>query len=260
MRNNILISEIFGSVAKLTINRPNAMNSLSSALRLALSHKFKELNEDPEVKVIILTAAGEKAFSAGIDLKELGNGQSSMIDIVGNNPLHNVGLAMDMCSKPIIGAINGATITGGLELALACDLLIASSKARFADTHALVEAVPAWGLSQRLSRLVGISRAKEMSLTGQFIDAETALSWGLINHVVKPEDLSNKTMEIAEKMSKISQAMLIRYKSLIDRGADLNLGEALVMERTEAQQAAAAVTPESIETKRQSISERNRNQ
>lgn len=260
MTANILISEQFGSVAKLTINRPDAMNSLSSKLRLALGHKFKELNENPEIKVIILTGSGKKAFSAGIDLKELGNGESSMIDIVGNNPLHNVGLAMDMCDKPIIGAINGATITGGLEVALACDLLIASSNALFADTHALVEAVPAWGLSQRLSRLVGISRAKEMSLTGQFIDAGTAQSWGLVNHVVEPEDLSSKAMEIAERMSKISQSMLIRYKSLIDRGSDLNLGEALLMERAEAQQAAAAVTPESIEKKRKSISERNRNQ
>ena len=131
------------------------------------SEVLRELDADPEVRVMILTGA-DPAFCAGLDLKELGvSGLSSDSEVIGSLPFSSL-------TKPLIGAVNGPAVTGGFELALGCDLLIASERAKFADTHARVGVVPGWGLSQRLPRLIGINRAKELSLTGNFLDAHTA--------------------------------------------------------------------------------------
>jgi enoyl-CoA hydratase len=176
-------------VAVLTLNRPEAMNALSKALRRALYDGLKALEADPEVRVIILTGAGDRAFTAGLDLKELGSDPGGMSAANAASADANPVKAIETCSKPVIGAINGVAITGGFEVALACDILIASERARFADTHARVGILPGWGLSQKLSRLIGVYRAKELSLIGNFIDAKTAEAWGLVNRVVAHEDL-----------------------------------------------------------------------
>jgi enoyl-CoA hydratase len=139
------------------------------------------------------------------------------------------------CRKPVLAAINGAAITGGLELALACDILLASTKARFADTHVRVGVIPGWGLSQRLSRLIGVSRAKEMSLSGRMIDAQTALAWGLVNRVVAPEDLLPAARALAAEIAGCDPQMVAAYKALIDDGFALPFGPALQLEQERSQ-------------------------
>ena len=136
--------------------------------------------------VAILTGAGP-AFCAGLDLREL-SGEAGGRGLAGTADLDVVG-ALTSCGKPLIGAINGVAVTGGFELALACDVLVASRAARFADTHARVGILPGWGLSQKLPRALGVYRAKALSLTGNYLDAETAERWGLVSHVVEPEAL-----------------------------------------------------------------------
>ena len=180
----MLLVEKQDGITVVTLNRPEAMNALSKAMRSALYKAMVELDADPEVSVVILTGAGERAFTAGLDLKELGSDPRAMSAANAEGADENPVKAIELCTKPVIGAINGVAITGGFEVALACDVLIASENARFADTHARVGIMPGWGLSQKLSRLIGIYRAKELSLTGNFLDAKTACDWGLVNRVV----------------------------------------------------------------------------
>jgi enoyl-CoA hydratase len=176
----VLLVERGAGVATLTLNRPEAMNALSHELRQALTRGFRELAQDEAVRVVILTGAG-KSFCAGLDLKELGSRDGQPLGAFTDAEMM---AAIRGFPGPVIGAVNGFAITGGFELALACDLLIASQEARFADTHARVGILPGWGLSQKLPRLIGIGRAKELSFTGNFIGAEQALAWGLVNRVV----------------------------------------------------------------------------
>ena len=207
-----VLVENAGAVAIVTLNRPAQMNALSASVRAGLAEAFRALDADDTVKAVVLTGAGEKAFCAGLDLKELGAGDASPLAIIEgeDDPV----ATLLRCRKPIVGAINGVAITGGFELALACDVLIASTEARFADTHGLVGIMPGWGLSARLSRIVGISRAKAMSLTGTFIDANTAMVWGLVNRVTKPADLLPLALQIAGNMAVMPAETLIEYKRL----------------------------------------------
>ena len=153
MSESIVTIDIADGVATVTLNRPQAMNALSQALRIELAKAMRAVDADDNVRVVILTGAGTRAFTAGLDLKELGQqGLSAAND---QSPDSNPVRAIEQCSKPVIGAINGVAITGGFELALACDVLLASENARFADTHARVGAMPGWGPSQKLSRLAG---------------------------------------------------------------------------------------------------------
>ena len=171
---SLLITEKHEGYAILTLNRPDAMNALSRALRDAIVAAFEDCQADPEIRVVIITGKG-RAFCAGMDLKEMGSSlESSTREEVGNA----VTRAMAGFEGPIIGAINGHAITGGFELALACDVLIASENARFADTHARVGLLPGWGLSQKLPRLIGLSRAREISFTGAPVFARQAYEWG----------------------------------------------------------------------------------
>jgi enoyl-CoA hydratase len=245
------------AIAVVTLDRPEAMNALSRALRAALDEAMRELSRDPDVKVIVLTGAG-RAFTAGLDLKELGSDPDGLGAANATGPRENPVLAIRQCPKPVIAAINGVAITGGFEVALACDVLIASTQARFADTHARVGILPGWGLSQRLSRLIGPYRAKELSLTGNFLDAQTALAWGLVNRVVNPEDLLPTAMALAADMANIPPETLQAYKSLIDAGYEMPFGEAQRHEHTVSSRANAAVTPEMVEARRAAVQARGR--
>lgn len=164
-------------VALLTLNRPKAYNALSQALTAAILKYIQQAEADETVKVIVLTGNG-KAFCAGLDLKELTNSPNEF----GNSTAFND--TFKHRKKPMIGAINGYCVTGGLELALNCDFLYASENAVFADTHTKVGVIPGWGMTQLLPRLIGSNRAKEMSLGGRKINAQTALEWGLVNRVL----------------------------------------------------------------------------
>jgi len=254
---SVVTTEISNSVALVTLNRPAQMNALSAELRAELTATFAALNTDPAVKVAILTGAGERAFCAGLDLKELGAGASIGATVEDPNDPVSV---LNRFEKPIIGAINGVAITGGFELALACDVLIASSNARFADTHARVGIAPGWGLSQKLSRLIGISRAKELSLTGNFLDAETAAAWGLVNRVLPPDQLLPAALKLAADMGQIDADFLQRYKRLIDSGYALPFAEAMALERAHAAAYNATVTAAAIEARREAVQARARTQ
>lgn len=247
-------------IALITLNRPESMNALSTELRNAISDAFSELKNDPQIRVAILTGAG-KAFCAGLDLKELAQGKG-MIDDLSEKRRAKINLTTPLkeFGKPVIGAINGPAITGGFELALGCDILIASTGARFADTHARVGIIPGSELSQKLSRLLGIYRAKEISLTGNFIDAQRALEWGLVNRVVLPEDLLPTCRSIAEDIVSCPQDMILKYKKLIDDGYYLTFGDGLELERKTNYEHFQTVQAETIAQRRADILERGRKQ
>ena len=249
-----------GTVAMVTLNRPDAMNALSAALRAELAATLVELEADVSIHAIILTGAGDRAFTAGLDLKELGADTSNLGDANATDAQRNPVKAIERCSKPVIGAINGVAITGGFELALACDVLIASTKARFADTHARVGILPGWGLSQKLSRLIGIYRARELSFTGNFLDAQTACDWGLVNRVVAPEDLLPTARALAADMASIDPAMLKAYKALINQGFERSFGDGMALEAQISGAANGQVSADEVERRRLAVMDRGRTQ
>lgn len=247
-----------GAVAVVTLNRPEAMNALSSALRAELAAAMVELDTDDSVRAVVLTGAGTRAFTAGLDLKELG--VSGLGAANAETPAANPVKAIEQCRKPVIGAINGVAITGGFEVALACDILIASENARFADTHARVGILPGWGLSQKLSRMIGISRAKELSLTGNFLDAQTACQWGLVNRVVMADELLPSAKALAWTIAGIDPAMVQAYKALIDEGYAENFGAAMATEHRTSSARNAQVSGSEVEERRRAVMERGRSQ
>lgn len=260
MTEDVILLDVADGIATVTLNRPQAMNALNRAMRRRLAEVMRAVDGDDAVCAVILTGAGERAFTAGLDLKELGSEAGALGSANATDPADNPVKAIELCRKPVIGAINGVAITGGFEVALACDVLIASSHARFADTHARVGIVPGWGLSQKLSRMIGISRAKELAFTGNFLDAATALQWGLVNHVTAPDALLALARRLAGDMAGIDPAFLASYKQLIDDGYAASFGEGLAIEATRSSAANAAVAPEQVEARRTAVQERGREQ
>jgi enoyl-CoA hydratase len=255
----MLLTEKKDGVAVVTLNRPEAMNALSRALRAALHDAIVAVSNDAEVSVVVLTGAG-RAFTAGLDLKELGTDAGGLRAANATGADENPVLAILECPKPVIGAINGVAITGGFEVALACDVLIASTNARFADTHARVGIMPGWGLSQRLSRVIGPYRAKELSLSGNFLDAHTAAAWGLVNRVVEPDELMPAALKLASDMATIPVETLALYKKIIDEGYALPFGEAMALEQRLSTANNRQVTPQMVEARRAGIQARGRAQ
>ncbi len=256
----LILTEITDDIAIVTLNRPQAMNALSAALRAELAEAMLAVAADDAVRAVVLTGAGTRAFTAGLDLKELGASTQGLGAANATDPRDNPVKAVEQCAKPVIGAINGVAITGGFELALACDVLIASDNARFADTHARVGIMPGWGLSQKLSRMIGISRAKELSLTGNFLDATTAERWGLVNRVVSAEDLLPTAIALARDMASIDPAMSASYKSLIDDGYGLSFADGLALEAQRSTAANGQVSPDAVEQARVAVMARGRGQ
>lgn len=260
MSEETVLLEMADGIATVTFNRPQAMNALSKALRARLAQVMRQVNEDDAVRAVIVTGAGERAFTAGLDLKELGSQEGALGAANAEGAEENPVKAIEQCRKPVIGAINGVAITGGFEVALACDVLIASTNARFADTHARVGIYPGWGLSQKLSRMIGISRAKELSFTGNFLDARNAQAWGLVNHVVEPEELLPLARRIAADMATIDPAFLANYKRLIDDGYAATFADGLALEAKLSSAANAQVRPEDVEARRAAVQQRGRGQ
>jgi enoyl-CoA hydratase/carnithine racemase len=259
MSDSVLLIDRSDGIATLTMNRPKAMNALSTELRAALAGAFEQLAGDDSVGVVILTGQGERAFTAGLDLKELSGESGSAAWGESTPPPDPVSMMMSY-PHPIIGAINGVAITGGFEVALACDVLVASTNARFADTHARVGLLPGWGLSQRLSRLIGISRAKELSLTGNFLNAEQASDWGLVNRVLPPGELLPHCRSLAKDMLSCPREMVARYKEVIDTGFAETFGRGLEYEAEQSRAHGREVTPEQLATNRQKVTARGRQQ
>lgn len=255
MSEPVLLIDKKDGYAILTLNRPNAMNALNQDMRNAIAREVLALEEDPDTRVLIVTGAGEKAFTAGLDLKELGSGEAGVSGAVADDPVR----ALRRFSGPIICAVNGVAITGGFEVALAGDVLVASENARFADTHARVGIMPGWGLSQKLSRLIGISRAKELSLTGNFLSAEQAERWGLVNRVLPAEDLLPHCEQLAQDMLSVIPEMLVAYKGLIDEGYDTTFGDGMALEDKYGKEH-TVIDPAEIEARRESVRARGQSQ
>ncbi|MEL7033018.1 MAG: enoyl-CoA hydratase [Pseudomonadota bacterium] len=256
MTDKIVLVEKDGPVAIVTMNRPDALNALSRALRAELVKTFADLAEDDSIRAAVLTGAG-RAFTAGVDLKEAGQTGFALGADGGEIDLAK---GLSAYPWPIIGAINGFAITGGFELALMCDVLLASEHAKFADTHARVGIMPGWGLSQKLSRLIGVSRAKELSFSGNFLDAETAERWGLVNRVYASDDLVPSAVKLAHEMASCDPALLRNYKKIIDDGFATTFGEGQRLEVTRSAEHAAGVTAQSVEAARQAVTARGRSQ
>jgi enoyl-CoA hydratase len=185
MTGEVVLIDVLDRVATITLNRPEVRNALNGELIDTVRDRIRTCDESNDVDAMILTGV-DPVFCAGLDLAYLEDRMRLESD---GEPVVFPEHPVPPHGKPILGAINGAAVTGGLELALGCDFLIASEKARFADTHARVGVVPGWRMTVELPEAIGYRRAKEMSATGNFIDAETALAWGLVNHVVPHEDL-----------------------------------------------------------------------
>lgn len=215
----------------LTLSRPDKFNTLSIAMRQTLESKIAELALDIHTHVLILTGTA-KFFTAGLDLDEWESSEGPSAAAF----KHDFVAALRKFPGPVIAAVNGPAITGGLEIVLACDFVVASHEAKFADTHVHVGLLPGWGGSVRMIERVGLARAKELAFTGQFFNAEDAYRWGLVNHLVQPADLLPFCQNLACQMLKADPLHLKSYKALLDQEAQLILGSALAHEQDKAKE------------------------
>lgn len=249
-----LLMDRDGRVMTLTLNRPEALNALSAELVSALVDAIRACDADDGIGVIVLTGKGDRAFTAGMDLKEAAQRMPV------RRPGDDLGTVIGQCRKPIIVAVNGLCITGGMEIMLSCNIVIAASTARFADTHVRVGLLPGWGISQRLARQIGPQRAKEISLSGNFVDAQRAFDIGLVNRVVEAAELMPHALKLAHDIADGNSAVVQAYKRLIDEGYAMTLADALPMERDRGHAHATSLRPGDLDAGRQAASARNRTQ
>lgn len=243
-------------VAQLTLSRPEARNAINPPMRRGLRAAVADCDADDAVAVMILTGA-DPAFCAGIDLKLLGQQPDKMLGDVTSGSVP----PLPPRTKPLIGAINGPAVTGGFELALACDILIASERAAFADTHARVGVMPGWGLTALLTDLIGRNRAREMSLTGNFVLAQQAYEWGLVNSVVPHEDLLRAAHGLAQDIIDNDQAGVRQMLATYASQQDAALAEAWELESEGSRSFATTTTAGAdVEARRDAIMARGRAQ
>jgi enoyl-CoA hydratase/carnithine racemase len=247
--DDVLLIDTADRIRTLTLNRPQSRNALSSALRRQFFAALRDAEADEAVDVVILTGA-DPVFCAGLDLKELGD----------TTELPDISPKWPPMSKPVIGAINGAAVTGGLELALYCDILIASEQARFADTHARVGLLPTWGLSVRLPQKVGVGMARRMSLTGDYLSAEDALTAGLVTEVVPHADLLPTARRVATSIVGNNQKAVRALLASYHRIDDAQTGEGLWIEASSARQWMSSASGDDIAANRDAVIQRGRTQ
>ncbi len=246
--------EVTDGVATVTLNRPERRNAISSALLAALTSALTGLDQRGDVHAMVLTGA-DPAFCAGLDLRELERqGSALAVAVPAGRPVPELG-------TPLIGAVNGAAVTGGLELALHCDFLVASERAQFADTHARIGIQPGWGLTVLLPEAIGLRRAREMSGTGNFVSARTALEWGLVNHVVPHADLLGFARALAADIASNDTEAVRALYSTYRQGSLVPGGQALALEaRAHAQWRGGGIDPGEVASRRGSVIERGRSQ
>lgn len=249
MSDDILLVQTQDRIRTLTLNRPQARNALSSALRDAIFGALADADADDDVDVMILTGA-DPVFCAGLDLKEFGD----------STALPDISPQWPTLTKPVIGAINGAAVTGGLELALYCDILIASEQARFADTHARVGLMPSWGLSVRLPQRVGVGLARRMSLTGDYLSAADALRAGLVTEVVPHTELLPAARTVATAIVGNNQAAVRALLSSYHRIDESQTATGLWIEATAAKQWLSRVSSADVAANREAVLKRGRAQ
>ena len=249
--------EVSERIATVTINRPEARNALSSEVLRLLPERLAAAEADDGVDVIILTGA-DPAFCAGLDLKELGSSAGNLGGSSNPEQAQQRG-PFPPLTKPLIGAINGVAITGGFELALNCDFLIASEHAKFGDTHSRVGVMPGWGLTVLLPQAIGVRRAREMSFTGNFMLADEALAFGLVNHVVDHADLMPFTRQLARDICGNEQDGVRQIRSTYD--AITTDPEQWATESRDGKAwRKAQFSPEKVESRRRAIQERGQQQ
>ncbi|OBK79215.1 enoyl-CoA hydratase [Mycobacterium sp. 1164985.4] len=249
MTDDILLIETQDRVRTLTLNRPQSRNALSAELRRRFYRALGEAQADDDVDVVIVTGA-DPVFCAGLDLKELGD----------TTELPDISPKWPPMSKPVIGAINGAAVTGGLEIALYCDVLIASEQARFADTHARVGLLPTWGLSVRLPQKVGIGMARRMSLTGDYLSAEEALRTGLVTQVVSHDELMPTARQIAASIVGNNQRAVRALLASYHRIDEAQTNEGLWIEAASAREWMRTASGDDIAANRDAVLQRGRSQ
>lgn len=246
--------EDHGAVRVLTMDRPQARNALSTQLFQALHAALLEADADETVRAVVLTGA-DPAFCAGVDLKEA---QQLGREYFRRFAKHDCMAAIAGLRTPIIGAINGATFTGGLEIALACDFLIASERAVFADTHARVGILPGGGMTARLPQVVGAAMARRLSMTSEVVDAARAERIGLVTEVVAHEDLLPRVLELAGQIAEVPPVTMTGLKEMYQRGAATVTGPALEAERRIS--AATPMSTEELAARQRAVADRNKRQ
>ena len=244
--------------AVLTLNRPDARNALSPQLLLDLCDAFRLLQDESDIYSVILTGAGT-AFCAGLDLKAMAEDESGL-GVYAIHAQHDITAAMTAFDRPIIVGVNGVAATGGFELALMGDILLAASGARFADTHCRVGLAPGWGLSQKLARIIGPSRAREAHFTGNVISAQQAEAWGLVSRVVAPEDLLDACRQVATDIASCVPETVKVYKKMVNDGLQTDLAAGLAMERRVMTEVNQRVSGDVIANRRSGVQQRGKNQ
>jgi len=226
----LIIYEKSEGIATITLNRPEALNAFSKEVVEEILQALEDIRRDENVRVVILTGAGEKAFSAGADIKAM----------IGINPLkarelslmgEKLCVSFENLEKPVIAALNGYALGGGMEVAMSCDIRIASENVRMGQTEINIGLIPGWGGTQRLTRLVGRGKAKELVFTGRMIDARTAEQLGIVNMVVPADKFRETVRQFALELAAKAPVALKIAKALIDKGADIGLESALALER-----------------------------
>jgi enoyl-CoA hydratase len=255
--NGTIIVEVDDGIGTITLNRPEARNALSSELLAALPTAFNLLESDADTDILVLTGT-DPAFCAGLDLRELGDSNGN-IRTDGSNASNG---PFPERTKPLIAAVNGVAVTGGFELALACDFIIASERASFADTHARVGVMPGWGLSVLLPQAIGIRRSRELSLTGNYLDASRACDWGLVNQVVKHQDLMVTVRSLAQDIRSNDQLGVRHLLKTYDLTSSTNVEAAWGIEKKMGQDwlKQSGFTAEKVAERREAIQNRGRAQ
>lgn len=225
MNTTTLLVEIKDTIATVTVNRPSAMNAMTLTTLQELDVVVQQLSASSEVRAVIITGAGEKAFIAGGDiamLRALGPVEARELALLA----HGICNAIEQSPKPFIAAVNGYALGGGCELAMSCDIRIAAEHARFGQPEVNIGTLPGFGGSQRLPRLVGKGRALEMILTGDMIDAQEAWRIGLVNRVVSSAELMSAARSLAAKLAGKSQMALRLCKEVVTNGLEMDLQRA----------------------------------
>jgi len=230
MEFKYIIYEKNEGVATITLNRPEALNAFTKDVVEEILHALEDVKTDEAVRVVVLTGAGEKAFSAGADIKtmvEMTALKAREMSFMGER----LCVGLENLEKPVIAAINGYALGGGLEVAMSCDLRIASENAKMGQTEINIGLIPGWGGTQRLTRLVGMTKAKELVFTGRIIDAKTAEQIGIVNMVAPADKFRETVSQFAKDLASKAPVALKVAKALINKGSDIGLESALALER-----------------------------
>jgi enoyl-CoA hydratase len=224
METKNILCEISDGIALLTVNRPGSLNALNSEVIAELECALYEIEHDSQAQVVIITGSGEKAFVAGADIKEM----AAMTSYEGHQFAlkgQRVMLFIQKMTKPVIAAVNGYALGGGLELALACDVIYASENAKLGFPEVILGIIPGFGGTQNLARLIGPNKAKELVLTGRMIPAQKALAWGIVNEVFPQAELAAKARDLAREIAKNGRIGVDYAKNAIVNGLNMTKEE-----------------------------------